>query len=343
MDKNINQIPPLVSVVMAVYNGEKYLHEAIASVLTQTFVNFEFIIINDGSSDNSLSIINSYSDKRIKLINNNGNKGLIYSLNSGIDASSGKYIARMDADDICLPERLKKQFEYLEFHPNIGVIGCDYLSFSEKHSSYIKSIYKSGEIKSFLLFTATMCHPTLMLRKQILIENKLHYSETAKHVEDYDLWCRLILVTDFYNLNELLFKYRDHPHQVSHHYRAIQIQNSQIIQENYLMNLGFSFSESELQTHFLISSNSRIKLRNNLIDIEKWLMSLISQNTINKSISDVEFKTVIAKVWLDCCGNTSLGLWSYVFFQKSKLRKITNDSKLFNSKLLVKCLVRWLK
>lgn len=343
MDKNINQLSPLVSVVMAVYNGEKYLREAIDSVLTQTFNNFEFIIINDGSSDSSLSIINSYSDKRIKLINNDLNKGLIYSLNSGIDASSGRYIARMDADDICLQERFKKQFEYLELHPNVGVIGCDYLSFSDKHSTYIKSIYKSSEIKSFLLFTATMCHPTLMLRKQILIENNLFYSETAKHVEDYDLWCRLILRTDFYNLNEVLFKYRDHPYQVSHHYRDIQIQNSQVIQENYLRNLGFSFSESERQTHFLISSNSRIQFKNNLIDIEKWLLSLIAQNTIKNSISNSEFKSVMAKVWLDCCGNTRLGLWSYVYFQKSKLRKITNDGKLFNSKLLVKCLVRWLK
>lgn len=343
MDKNIDQISPLVSVVMAVYNGENYLRQAMDSILTQTFGSYEFIIINDGSSDSSLSIINSYSDKRIKLINNDGNKGLIYSLNSGIETSSGKYIARMDQDDICLPERLKKQFEYLELHPNIGVIGCDYLSFSEKHASYIKSVYKSDEIKAFLLFTATMCHPTLMLRKQILLDNKLYYSKSANHVEDYDLWCRLILCTAFYNLNEVLFKYRDHPNQVSHYYRDIQIQNSQVIQQNYLKNLGFSFSEPELQIHFLISSNSRIKFRNNLIDIENWLMSLIDQNTIKNIISDNEFKTVIAKFWLDCCGNTSLGLWSYVYFQKSKLRLVTNDGKLFNIKLLVKCLVRWLK
>lgn len=343
MDKNINQISPLVSVVMAVYNGEKYLREAIDSVLTQTFVNFEFIIINDGSSDGSLSIIHSYSDKRIKLINNDGNKGLIYSLNIGIEISLGKYIARMDADDICLAERFQKQFEYLELHPNIGVIGCDYLSFNDKHSSYIKSIYKSGEIKAFLLFTATMCHPTLMLRKQVLLDNNLYYSETAKHVEDYDLWCRLILHTDFYNRNEVLFKYRDHAQQVSHHYRDIQIQNSQVIQKNYLKNLGFSFSEPELKIHFLIASNSRLQFKNNLLEIEKWLLSLIAQNTTRNSISDSEFKSVMGKIWLDCCGNTNLGLWAYFYYQKSQLRKVTNDDKLFNGKLLVKCLVRWLK
>ena len=343
MDSILNQISPMVSVVMSVYNGQTYLHEAIDSVLTQSYKNFELIIINDGSVDKSLSIIKSYTDKRIVLIDNERNKGLIYSLNKGIKISKGRYIARMDADDISLPERFKKQVEFLESHVTVGVLGCDYISFNQKNTSFIKSIYNSHEIKSFLLYTATMCHPTLMLRKQVLIDNGLMYSETATHVEDYDLWCRLVLHTDFCNLNEVLFKYRDHANQVSRQNREVQLRNSNSIQKNYLKNLGFSYLEKNLKTHFLIASNSRIKETQSIIEIEKWLLNLIEQNTVKQIISGNEFKTVIAKIWLDLCGNTKLGLWSYKYFQNSELKRITNRNPSFNAKLLAKCIIRWIK
>ena len=343
METNLSHISHLVSVVMSVYNGQMYLREAIDSVLNQTFSDFEFIIINDGSSDNSLSIIQSYTDKQIVVINNDGNKGLIYSLNKGLEIAKGKYIARMDADDICLPERFKKQVDFLESNPTIGVLGCDYISFSENSSQVVKSIYNRYQIKSFLLFTATMCHPTLMLRKQILVDNALCYSENAKHVEDYNLWCRLVLCTDFCNLNDVLFKYRDHTSQVSHKNRETQLINSNSVQENYLKKLGFSYSESDIKWHFLISSNSRINDRNSLICIEKWLLSLIEQNETKKLISINEFNSVISKMWLDCCGNTSLGAWSYLYYQKSKVNSLTNFNGGLNAKLLAKCIIRWLK
>jgi glycosyltransferase involved in cell wall biosynthesis len=343
MDNTVNQISPMISVVMSVYNSEMFLREAIDSVLEQTFKDFEFIIINDGSIDCSLEIIKSYNDKRIVLIENEGNKGLIHSLNKGLEIAKGQYVARMDADDICLPERFRKQVEFLELNPNVGVLGCDYISINEKRERNILAIDSCPKIKTFLLFTATMCHPTLMLRKQVLIDNKLSYSEAAKHVEDYDLWCRLALSTDFFNLNEILFKYRDHANQVSHQNRALQIQNSNVIQENYLKNLGFLYSGSDLKTHFLISSNVRIRNRQSLREIEKWLLNLIEQNANKIIISRKEFNIAISKMWLDCCGNTNLGLWSYVYFQKSNLKYTTKYYSGFNLKLFVKCIIRWIK
>ncbi|MBI3520540.1 MAG: glycosyltransferase [Bacteroidetes bacterium] len=343
MDHRLDHISPLVSVVMSVYNGESYLRDAIDSVLQQSFTDFEFIIINDGSKDNSLSIIRSYDDQRMVLVDNDGNKGLIYSLNKGIELSKGKYIARMDADDLCLPERFKKQVDFLESHPTIGVVGCDYISFNNAQSTTVTSIYKSNEIKSFLLFTATMCHPTLMLRKQVLMDHHLSYSENAKHVEDYDLWTRMALHTDFCNLNQVLFKYRDHAQQVSRQYRDIQLKNSNNVQESYLKNLGFVYTEQELSTHFLIASNARIQAKENVIQIEKWLLSLIDQNITKKIIAEAEFKSVIHKMWLDCCGNTSLGLWAYRYYQTSLLRKRTMVTNSFNAKLLAKSVIRWIR
>ena len=114
---------PLISVVMSVYNGEKYLKRSIDSILNQTFKDFEFIIINDGSTDKSLEIIKSYDDDRIVLIDQE-NKGLTKSLNIGIKTASGKYIARQDADDVSLPDRLKKQVDFLEVREDVVLLGC---------------------------------------------------------------------------------------------------------------------------------------------------------------------------------------------------------------------------
>ena len=114
---------PLVTVLMPVYNGEKYLKEAIESILNQTFKDFEFLIINDGSTDNSVKIIQSFNDLRIRLIHNESNIGLIKTLNKGLKLSNGKYIARMDCDDVSLPKRLSVQINFMEKHPEIGVCG----------------------------------------------------------------------------------------------------------------------------------------------------------------------------------------------------------------------------
>jgi glycosyltransferase involved in cell wall biosynthesis len=334
---------PKISVVMSVYNSADFLKEAIDSILNQTFSDFEFIIINDGSTDNSLNIIKSYNDKRIKLIDNVVNKGLIYSLNKGFDEAIGKYIARMDADDISELDRLKKQFDFLELNENIGVLGGDYISFSNKHSKRLHSIVNSNEIKTFLLFSATMCHPTLMIRKNILVDNQFKYSETAKHVEDYDLWTKLVLKTDFENLPDVLLKYRDHVNQVSHANNDTQLKNSNTIRENYLKCLGFQFTEKELAIHNLISSNKRIVSKEELLSIETWLLNLIHQNSKLRVIIPEAFNKVISKMWADSCGNTKLGLLAYIIFMKSKLKINYKYSTRFYLKLVVKSLVRWVR
>lgn len=343
MDKIVKENSPLVSVVMSVYNGSSYLKEAVESILNQTYSNFEFLIINDGSTDNSLNIIQSFSDKRIKLIDNGVNKGLIYSLNKGFDEAQGKYIARMDADDISLPNRFEKQVNYLERHSHVGVLGSDYICFTEDYSKYILAVHQSEEIKAFLLFGATVCHPTLMLRKSVVDQFHFRYSDMAKHVEDFDLWTRMSIHTHFANINEALFKYRDHPNQVSHTYCQIQQENGDLVRKRYLNDLGFDVSESELSVHNLISSNQKIISREDVLRIEGWLTTLLKQNQSKHSVSEKDFGHVIAKQWLDCCGNTSLGLWAYFRFQKSFLKKFLKQKSIFHFKLLAKCLIRWIK
>lgn len=342
MDKtvmqNINQ--PLVSVVMSVYNGELFLKDSIDSILQQSYQNIEFIIINDGSSDSSLSIIKSYHDSRIKLIENERNMGLIYSLNVGFASACGKYIARMDSDDIAHSDRLKLQVEYLENNLTIGVVGSDYISFSDKHSKLIREPKSHHVIKTYLLFSATMCHPTIMFRKQILDETRFRYNPEFKHVEDYELWTKLILHTQFANLSKPLLKYRDHHSQVSHKHKVIQTENGDTVRENYLKALGFSFSPSQLSIHQLIASNQKIESFVILNSIESWLLQLTIHNEASKVILHTDFQKAILKIWKDCCGNTSLGLKAYFKYLNSDLTKALNGDMMPEFKLLAKCIIR---
>jgi glycosyltransferase involved in cell wall biosynthesis len=201
---------PLVTVLMPVYNAEKYLEEAIESILNQTYKNFYFLIINDGSIDNSLKIIQNYSkkDSRIKVITRD-NKGLVATLNEGLDAIDTKYIVRMDADDISLPIRLEKQVEFMERHENIVVSGTNIRIFGEGIKTYEKKMpTDSLEIKAMLLFECCIMHPTVIIRKNIIDIEKYKYNSEYNAVEDFGLWQLISKKYYLSNINEVLLEYR---------------------------------------------------------------------------------------------------------------------------------------
>lgn len=203
---------PNVSIIMSVYNGEEYIDEAIKSVLNQTYIDFEFIIINDGSSDKSLSIINKYKakDSRIFLISRE-NRGLVASLNEGIDNSKGKYIARMDADDLCRIDRIEKQVSFLDENPDFGFVSSRAKAIDQE-GRYIRDINTPKHniiLKSILFFGNPIIHPSVMFNKE-LINKSLYYSDEFLHAEDYELWARLSLDSKikFYCIPEYLLSYR---------------------------------------------------------------------------------------------------------------------------------------
>ena len=202
----------MISVVLPVYNAEKYLEEAIISILTQTYKNYELIIINDGSTDNSLGIIKKYekSDKRIVLINRK-NKGLIASLNDGLKIAKGKYIARMDADDISLPQRFAKQI-YLMENEGLDICGSHYLLIKEDGETKGLNLTPISHNMCFLSLVSKVpfAHPSVMIRKKFLDNNSLLYGQTEyKIAEDLDLWMRMMEKgAIFGNVNSILFKYR---------------------------------------------------------------------------------------------------------------------------------------
>ena len=202
----------LISVIMSVYNGEKYLVQAIESILNQTYQNFEFIIIDDCSTDNSIEILEEYAkkDSRIKIIKkdkNIGIKGFIENLNLGISIAEGKYIARMDADDISLPERFQKQVDFLEKNPEIIMVGAQLNFINERNKITGEAIgaLQNHDIVKRITSNIQLFHPVIMFRK----DQNIHYREKFLYCEDYDLYLNLITQgKKLANLNEKLLNYR---------------------------------------------------------------------------------------------------------------------------------------
>jgi len=209
---------PIVSVILPVYNAGTYLSIAINSILKQTFTDFELLIINDCSTDNSLSIISSFTDERIRVINNKKNFGLIDTLNIGIDSARGKYIARMDQDDYSLPERFAKQVTYLENNLKVAVLATRIAFINSEGEitgdwSDDTKYTQEKSIRHAMAFSNCIAHPTVMVRAEVY--KKYKYKIYQKSSEDWDLWLRLLadgLV--IHKLDEVLLHYRIHPQSI---------------------------------------------------------------------------------------------------------------------------------
>jgi hypothetical protein len=212
---------PFVSVLMCVYNGEQFLSEAVDSILAQSFSNFEFIIVNDGSTDNTINILDKYQEEapRIKVYHQE-NRGLTASLNTGIGLAKGKYIARMDADDIALIDRLLQQVHFMEAHPEVAVVGgnVDIINVTGSTMGVFNFPPNDHDIKTKLLLgDCPICHPTVFLRTEAL-RSIGGYRRSVVDAEDYDLWLRMADRFQLANLpGSAVLKYRRHPGQVSVH------------------------------------------------------------------------------------------------------------------------------
>jgi glycosyltransferase involved in cell wall biosynthesis len=266
-----------ISVILPVYNGQLYLKEAIESILNQSYANFELIIINDGSIDDSEKLIQSYKDERIVYIKNDINIGLIETLNKGLIFSKGKYIARMDADDISLPNRLEKQVCFLEENPAFGLLGTGYSIFGGKEEE-VHYPSEHEKLKIACLSYNPFCHPSVMIRKAVLDEFNLKFQKEYIHAEEYKLWTEILSVTKCHNLKEILLKYRFHSSQISQVHLVKQLEITQKIQIEYLKNAGFSLTDKNLKVlNFL--SHKVTKLTNIFaIDLLDGLEKIINQN-----------------------------------------------------------------
>jgi len=205
---------PVVSIVMPVYNVEKYVTEAINSILSQTFTDFELIILDDSSTDTSNEEIKKFNDSRIVYHRNIKNIGLAENLNTGLRLAKGKYIARMDGDDISLPERLRIQVEYLEKHPEIDLCSCAMELFGTEQQIWIRD-NDPEQVKITMLFFSPVLHASSIWRRESFSKNNLYFNQDAFPAEDYDLWSRAVFHCKLVNIPEVMYKYRIHGIQVT--------------------------------------------------------------------------------------------------------------------------------
>jgi len=231
---------PEISVIMAVYNGQKFLNESIESILSQTFQDFEFIIIDDGSTDHTPAILNEYAQKspKIRIIRNDRNIGLALSLNKGIARARGKFIARMDADDISLPYRFAKQIHFLKKHSEIWVLGGNIIHIHSKGKQIKNQTYQSDPVllrwNMLLGYGGILCHPTAMIRR-VLFEKYGNY-KNMRTSQDLELWSRLFFVDPFpvTNLRSIILYYRSHVENISVKYESVQKNDAETVHHNLL-------------------------------------------------------------------------------------------------------------
>jgi glycosyltransferase involved in cell wall biosynthesis len=309
---------------MAVHNGELYLKEAIESILNQSFSNFELLIVNDCSSDQSENIILSFKDERIELINNQQNLGLTKSLNLMLRRAKGKYIARMDADDISHPDRFQMQLNVLTEKSDVGVCGSWYTRFSETEESVVKTISPSDELSVALLIKNQMGHPTIMMRKSVLDEHSITYNEELITSQDYDLWLRLSAHTKLYNIPKSLLHYRIHANQVVNKKQHIAKQFTHQARMDFLRGQGIQLTTSEDSTLFKSFFNEEMNY-DELTALKSIYEKIIDSNNSTQLYVNSLLVDAFDKRLKHCIRNN----WS--LFQKPVLKglifKVSNDFK----------------
>lgn len=315
---------PMISVLMSVYNGEKFLAESIESILQQSFKNFEFIIIDDASTDNTAQILSYYAarDPRIHILKNTVNLKLAISLNNGMQAAKAPIIARMDADDWCYPHRLEVQLNFLQQHPEVTLCG----SFIEEYESGIirRCATTNLAIRTKLIFDSSIYHPTVMFKRNIILQKTQGYSNDRLPAEDYDLWVRLSEHHDviFANIPEVLLRYRVHPQYDRTEYRQKMHTQADHIRTRMLNNLSLLTNYNESQYHnLLLSAKKQISILE-FLGCSRWVKKIYNVGN-NEKYAHFHVKRFISYLWLNFCRAYAPNHWyvSFIYLYTSVYRK----------------------
>lgn len=330
---------PRVSVVMPVYNGERYVRAAIDSILTQSFRDFELVIINDGSTDGSAQVIESYRDSRIVYVCNPENTGLASVRNKGLDIARGEYIAWLDCDDISLPDRLKMQVDLLDANPLIGLCG-----------TWVKTIDGTTEdiwqyptnpefIRARMLFDDPLATSSIMMRADCVRERGLRFNLDHPPAEDYELWERISQHWRATNIPEVLTLYRIHPMQTSVTKAQMQKDSVWAIQNRLLMQLGIEASPEETLLHLDIGVGWRFLPEiERLRASERWLMRIEEANRERGIFPEVGLRKVLAERWMLVAGAlSSKGLIAWSVYHRSRLSRWTDKRVWRAVRLFARC------
>ncbi|MCP4632845.1 MAG: glycosyltransferase [candidate division Zixibacteria bacterium] len=293
--------PPLLSIIMIVYNSELYIAEAIESILNQTCKDFEFIIIDDGSTDNSIKIIKSYSDSRIRFLSNKTNRGIVYSRNRGLEEAKGEFVGMFDSDDVAYRSKFEEQINFLNSHQDYGMIG-----------SWVEWIDENGNNsgKGWKLDAASEYIPAIMLFRNYFVQSAVLYrsecisgrrfQEGLEIGEDYQLWLDICQLHKVWNLPKYLVKYRIHLQSTTSNKSALKRYDKNLF-TGLFEQLGIEASDEEIELHIMLRYDATIRSGRILIGISNWLEKIIVQNKTSKVYNHAILTKVAFNRWLKSC------------------------------------------
>jgi glycosyltransferase involved in cell wall biosynthesis len=297
----MNSSQPTVTVLMPVYNAGVHLSEAIESILGQTCDDFEFLIINDGSTDGSREIIQRYSDRRIRLVENDRNSGLVFTLNRGFAMAQGKYIVRMDQDDYSLPQRLETQVLFMEKNPEVAICGSWMRYIGNAPPIEVPYPTDHEAICCCMLFINPMAHPTVILRTESLLRLGLQYDGEAEFAEDFDLWQRCSGQLRLANIPEVLLHYRISSGSMTHKHAQRLAQTVGRIFARQLAILGVEADDATLEFHRTIGNEIPLENPRQLEEARAHLLQLWQANEECAIYPSQIFRQTLAHYWTSCC------------------------------------------
>ncbi|MEM9885723.1 MAG: glycosyltransferase family A protein [Bacteroidota bacterium] len=333
---------PLISVILPVYNAEKYLKACIESLLCQSFQNFELIVVDDASTDESIALVEAFDDSRILLVENEQNRGPAFRMNQGIALAKGSFIARMDADDLAMPQRLERQYTFFQQHPDYALLGTDMEFFGAsnhwfplKHYTYYD--HESLKIRAF--FYTPLAQPSIMARASIF--QHFQYREDFYTAEDYHLFVRILDQYKASNLKEQLVRYRLHDQNISKLKKGETLAR---LAEVYALKFeleGIKIVEEDFKTHLLIPPANYSDLSfEEMKRIESWLLRLFDILIEEKGYDAEKLKAVFAEVWYRVGERAKVHGWkAYKAYKNSAL--FAYHQHYFRSpvSLLLRCII----
>ncbi|QJD31129.1 glycosyltransferase [Methylococcus geothermalis] len=328
--------PPRVTVLFPVYNGEQYLREALESLLTQTFPNFSLLAIDDGSTDSSLEILRSIKDPRLSVKVNPTNRGLINTLNEGLELVQSEYVARMDADDIATPYRLEEQLAFMDAHPDVGLCGGYYERFTDTESIVVRPPTTHEDISYALIFDNVMAHNTVMFRRSVLERYRLRYDPAFAYAEDYELWVRFARYSRLANLPRVLVRYRFHPANTSSRFKTEQEATAAKVRHIHRANLGLEPQVGDALLHRqLFDMRFEGDLRQ-LNAAGTWLSKLYRIGVWRCRQNPVSLFVQFNRLWYSACGKLADdGLTVFLQFLRKPYGMFGNP--LYTLKLAYRC------
>lgn len=314
---------PVVTVLMPVRNGAKHLRAAISSILSQSYRDFEFLVLDDGSTDETPAILRSFRDSRLRVETNPASLGVARTLNRGLDLACGDLIARMDADDISRPRRLAEQVTYMTGHPEVAVLGTAVRFFGALPFVPVHGPEQPEVARAFALYDNPLFHPTVMIRKSVLDRAGLRYDPSFTSSEDFALWLKVLGGSAIANLPRVLVWLRVHRTNVTRTQTTPMFEQTRQMLADQLAKLDIQPDAESLEFHRRVGHGDRMESVEAMNRAEAWLSRLADANRRSAHYTEQEFRSALGLVWRRLCLNSSnLGMeaWRRLHANPWKIR-----------------------